>query len=56
MALYVYRQVKNEAAESEMPGFDLAGRVGRKISLQKFRTSVVLCVVDIVDFDGSLPR
>lgn len=31
-------------------------QVGSKIALQKFRRSVVLCVVDVADFDGSLPR
>lgn len=31
-------------------------QVGRKIFLQKDRRSVVLCVVDVWDFDGSLPR
>jgi hypothetical protein len=31
-------------------------QVGRKISLQKDRKAMVLCVVDVADFDGSLPR
>lgn len=39
-----------------MPHFDFSRRVGRKIALQKFRRSVVLMVVDVADFDGSLPR
>jgi hypothetical protein len=39
-----------------LPAFDLAKKVGRKISLQKDRQATVLCVVDIADFDGSLPR
>ncbi|MEW5302007.1 MAG: hypothetical protein WDW36_004821 [Sanguina aurantia] len=49
-------KIKNEAAESMLPEFDLAKKVGRKIALQKDRRAVVLCVVDIWDFDGSLPR
>lgn len=31
-------------------------QVGRKIALQKDRRALVLCVVDVWDFDGSLPR
>jgi hypothetical protein len=31
-------------------------QVGRKIALQKDRQAMVLCVVDVWDFDGSLPR
>jgi hypothetical protein len=30
--------------------------VGTKIRLQKDRRALVLCVVDVWDFDGSLPR
>ena len=30
--------------------------MGRKIALQTDRRAVVLCVVDVWDFDGSLPR
>ena len=43
-------------AEAALPEFNLAKRVGRKLALQRFRRSVVLCVVDAADFDGSLPR
>lgn len=39
-----------------MPDFDLAKKVGRKIALQRDRRAVVLVVVDVADFDGSLPR
>lgn len=39
-----------------LPDFDLNKKVGRKLQLQKFRRAVVLCVVDLQDFDGSLPR
>lgn len=45
-----------EAAEGQLPDFDLGKKVGRKIFLQKDRRAVVLCVVDVWDFDGSLPR
>ncbi len=49
-------KVKSESAEGVLPDFDLAKKVGRKIALQKDRRAVVLCVVDVWDFDGSLPR
>ena len=39
-----------------MPSFDLTRKVGSKIKLQKYRRAVILCVVDMADFDGSLPR
>lgn len=51
-----YGKVKNAAAEGQLPSFDLGKKVGRKITLQKDRRAVVLCVVDVWDFDGSLPR
>ena len=50
------RIVKRPEAESVLPEFDLARKVGRKIAFQKTRTAVILCVVDLADFDGSLPR
>ena len=50
------RKVQNPDAEGLLPEFDLARRVGRKIALQKHRRAIVLCVVDVIDFDGSLPR
>ncbi|GAX86611.1 hypothetical protein CEUSTIGMA_g14019.t1 [Chlamydomonas eustigma] len=49
-------KVKAETAEGQLPDFDLGKKVGRKIFLQKDRRAVVLCVVDVWDFDGSLPR
>lgn len=49
-------KIKVSSAESALPDFDLGKKVGRKIFLQKDRRSVVLCVVDVWDFDGSLPR
>lgn len=48
--------MKSEIAESILPEFDLGKKVGRKIALQKDRQAMVLCVVDLWDFDGSLPR
>ena len=48
--------MKSQKAEAELPEFDLGKKVGRKIGLQRFRSAVVLCVVDSADFDGSLPR
>jgi hypothetical protein len=39
-----------------MPAFDLGRKVGRKIAVTPHRRAVVLCVVDVADFDGSLPR
>jgi hypothetical protein len=50
------RRVKSESAEAQLPEFDLAKKVGRKIALQKDRRALVLVVVDVWDFDGSLPR
>eukprot|EP00798_Chlamydomonas_sp_ICE-L_P007543 gene7543-692_t len=49
-------KVKSELAEEMLPEFDLGKKVGKKIFLQKDRRAVVLCVVDVWDFDGSLPR
>lgn len=50
------RKVKSTLGETFLPDFNLGKKVGRKIALQKGRRAVVLCVVDITDFDGSLPR
>ena len=55
-SLVNYGKVKNAAAEAALPAFDLAGVVGRKLALTKFRRQIVLVVVDVADFDGSLPR
>ena len=46
----------SQVGEAALPTFDLNRKVGTKIKLQKYRRAVVLCVVDIADFDGSLPR
>ncbi|DBA79360.1 TPA: hypothetical protein ACH3X2_000008 [Trebouxia sp. C0005] len=51
-----YGHVVSQHGEAALPGFDLNKKVGRKIKLQKYRRAVVLCVVDMADFDGSLPR
>jgi hypothetical protein len=51
-----YRHVVSQHGEAALPSFDLNKKVGRKIKLQKYRRAVVLCVVDMADFDGSLPR
>ena len=50
------RHVVSQQGETALPSFDLNKKVGRKIKLQKYRRAVVLCVVDMADFDGSLPR
>lgn len=36
-----HRKLKNEAAESMLPEFDLAEKVGRKIALQKDRRAAL---------------
>ncbi|KAL3133955.1 hypothetical protein ABBQ32_008402 [Trebouxia sp. C0010 RCD-2024] len=51
-----YGHIISQQSEAALPGFDLTRKVGRKIKLQKYRRAVVLCVVDMADFDGSLPR
>ncbi len=50
------RQVKDQAAEDKLPSFDLGKKAGQKIRLQTHRRAIILCVVDVADFDGSLPR
>ncbi|GLC33305.1 hypothetical protein PLESTB_000348100 [Pleodorina starrii] len=49
-------KLKSYVGEAALPSFDLGKKVGRKIYLQKDRKAVVLVVVDMWDFDGSLPR
>ncbi|KAK9844801.1 hypothetical protein WJX74_007024 [Apatococcus lobatus] len=51
-----YGQVKDPAAENKLPSFDLGRKAGQKIRLQVHRRAIILCVVDVADFDGSLPR
>eukprot|EP01023_Acetabularia_acetabulum_P068044 TRINITY_DN9534_c0_g1_i2.p1 TRINITY_DN9534_c0_g1~~TRINITY_DN9534_c0_g1_i2.p1 ORF type:complete len:667 (-),score=116.85 TRINITY_DN9534_c0_g1_i2:172-2172(-) len=49
-------QIKSEKAEGLLPVFDFARVVGQKIRQWKARRHVIVCVVDLADFDGSLPR
>lgn len=55
-SLVHYGRVKSKAAEAALPDLDVGAVVGRKLALTKFRRRVVLAVVDVADFDGSLPR
>ena len=48
--------MKDQAAENKLPSFDLGRKAGQKIRLQTHRRAIILCVVDVADFDGSLPR
>ena len=43
-------------AELQLPPFDLSAAVGTKIKRRSARRAVLLVVVDVADFDGSLPR
>ena len=49
-------RVVSSEAEQQLPEFDLAATVGAKIARRTARRAVVAVVVDIADFDGSLPR
>lgn len=49
-------RVASDAAEEKLPEFDLAATVGTKIARRTARRAVIAVVVDIADFDGSLPR
>jgi hypothetical protein len=49
-------RVQSEAAEKELPPFDLAAALASQVKSNWSRRSVVLLVVDVADFDGSLPR
>lgn len=51
-----YGRVKDPSVENLLPEFDFHHTVGRKLSLVSGTRSVVLMVVDAVDFDGSFPR
>ena len=51
-----YGKIKSSEAEVSLPEFDFAESVGRVIRSRQFRRAVVLVVVDLADFDGSLPR
>lgn len=51
-----YGKVKDPTVENLLPDFDFDHTVGRKLASTTGTRSVVLMVVDAVDFDGSLPR
>ncbi|KAJ4848398.1 hypothetical protein Tsubulata_025560 [Turnera subulata] len=51
-----YGKVKDPGAENLLPEFDFFHTVGRRLVSASGARSVVLLVVDAVDFDGSFPR
>ncbi|CAA6666155.1 unnamed protein product [Spirodela intermedia] len=51
-----YGRVKNAAAENLLPDFDFDRMVGPKLVSAAGSRSIILMVVDAVDFDGSFPR
>jgi ribosome biogenesis GTPase A len=51
-----YGKVKSVEAEQLLPDFDVARCVGKAIQERQFRRAILLVVVDLADFDGSLPR
>ena len=51
-----YGKIKSASAEAFLPEFDVAASVGEAIRSRQFRRAIVLVVVDLADFDGSLPR
>ncbi|GAV87740.1 MMR_HSR1 domain-containing protein [Cephalotus follicularis] len=51
-----YGKVKDPTVENLMPDFDFDFTVGRKLASISGTRSVVLMVVDAVDFDGSFPK
>ena len=51
-----YGKVKDPTVENLLPDFDFDHTVGRKLATTTGTRSVVLMVVDAVDFDGSFPR
>lgn len=51
-----YGRVKNAAAENLLPDFDFDLMVGPKLVSAAGSRTVILMVVDAVDFDGSFPR
>ncbi|XP_020215304.1 GTP-binding protein BRASSINAZOLE INSENSITIVE PALE GREEN 2, chloroplastic [Cajanus cajan] len=51
-----YGKVKDPTVENLLPDFDFDHTVGRKLASTSGTRSVVLMVVDAVDFDGSFPR
>lgn len=55
-SLRFYGKVKDSSVENLLPDFDFDHTVGRRLSSASGPRSVVLMVVDAVDFDGSFPR
>ncbi|KAK7264109.1 hypothetical protein RJT34_31713 [Clitoria ternatea] len=51
-----YGKVKDPTVENLLPDFDFDHTVGRKLASITGTRSVVLMIVDAVDFDGSFPR
>ena len=51
-----YGNVKDPTVENLLPDFDFDHTVGRRLALSGGMWSVVLMVVDAIDFDGSFLR
>ncbi len=51
-----YGKIKSSEAELVLPEFDVAKAIGDAMNLRQFRRTIILVVVDLADFDGSLPR
>ncbi|KAI3786860.1 hypothetical protein L1987_40892 [Smallanthus sonchifolius] len=51
-----YGKVKDQTVENLLPGFDFDHTVGRRLNSVTGTHTVVVMVVDAVDFDGSFPR
>ena len=50
-----YGKVKNPLVEDQLPSFDVASKLCQRIINVKGIRQVLLCVVDVTDFDGSIP-
>ncbi len=50
-----YGRVKNMDAEDQLPVYDVASKLATRVINIKGIRQVLLCVVDVTDFDGSLP-
>ncbi|XP_076914595.1 GTP-binding protein BRASSINAZOLE INSENSITIVE PALE GREEN 2, chloroplastic-like [Bidens hawaiensis] len=51
-----YGKVKDQSVENLLPDFDFDHTVGRRLNSASGTRTVVVMVVDAVDFDGSFPR
>ncbi|KAK9058556.1 hypothetical protein SSX86_023398 [Deinandra increscens subsp. villosa] len=51
-----YGKVKDQTVENLLPDFDFDHTVGRRLNSASGTRTVVVMVVDAVDFDGSFPR